>query len=137
MANSNKVLGGGNGSKPVITGFSVNSGDVTDNLTNDRTLALTGSGKKYVTVSVYAGDLLLGTTTSDANGDWDFTTVALADGVYSFTAVAYNGPNMNSSDPFVIEIDSVPPDVSVLAAISSTCAVVCADTFTVSLPPNW
>jgi Ca2+-binding RTX toxin-like protein len=73
---------------PVIASFSTDSGTVGDGITNDHTLALTGTAEANSKVSVYDRTLLLGTATASGSGAWSYTTGTLLDGTHSFTATA-------------------------------------------------
>jgi len=53
--------------------------------TDDNTPTLSGTAELGSTVSVYDGDILLGTVTADAGGAWSFTPAALSNGAHSFT----------------------------------------------------
>ncbi|WP_141521535.1 Ig-like domain-containing protein [Novosphingobium sp. PC22D] len=103
--------GGGTGT-PVIETVTDDFGAITGpiaegGVTDDRLPTVAGSNAgASVTVSVYDGDTLLGTTTSDADGDWSFQVeVALAEGAHSLTAEAGG----NSSEPFVFDVDTTAP----------------------------
>jgi endoglucanase len=75
---------------PAIISYSPNRGTVSDNMTDASVLTLTGLGAGDSTVNVYDGAALLGTTTSNANGAWNFMTAVLATGAHSFTAIEIN-----------------------------------------------
>ncbi|WP_052767905.1 Ig-like domain-containing protein [Enterobacter cloacae] len=80
---------------------SLASGDLTD----DRTPTLHGKAEAGVTVFVYDGVQLLGTTTADATGNWSFTPAAnLLDGEHQFNAVARDpaGNQSTVSDNFTL-----------------------------------
>ncbi len=53
--------------------------------TDDNTPILSGTAELGSTVSVYDGDILLGTVTAGAGGAWSFTPAALSNGAHSFT----------------------------------------------------
>lgn len=80
---------------------SLSSGDLTD----DRTPTLHGKAEAGVTIFVYDGVQLLGTTTADATGNWSFTPAAnLLDGEHHFNAVARDpaGNQSTVSDNFTL-----------------------------------
>ena len=54
--------------------FSSDSGVVGDGITNDKTLALTGTAEANSTVKVYDGADALGTATANGSGAWSYTT---------------------------------------------------------------
>lgn len=93
--------------KPAITEFSVESGIKGDRLTNNPTVTLIGVAEANVVVGICAGGILLGMARSDESGNWSFTTPALADGDYGFTAETGKGWDRQFSDPFIVSIDSV------------------------------
>jgi hypothetical protein len=73
--------------KPVIASFSTDSGTVGDGVTNDHTLALTGTAEANSTVKVYDGTKLLGT--ANGSGAWSYTTGTLLDATHIFTGDGY------------------------------------------------
>ncbi|MES2113910.1 MAG: DUF4347 domain-containing protein, partial [Pseudomonadota bacterium] len=75
---------------PVITGFADNSGSTLDTVSNDNTPTFTVTAAADVTVSIYQGGVLAGTATQTAphSGVYTYTSAALADGSYDFTAKA-------------------------------------------------
>jgi parallel beta-helix repeat protein len=87
---------------PVITGDTVDINAVT----------LTGTAEPNSTINVYDNSAQLpGSATTDANGQWIFTTGLLANGSQSFTATATDaGLNVSqpSSPPFVINVNAPP-----------------------------
>lgn len=65
------------------------SGTVGDGITTDSTPRLTGSGAEAgATVTLYGGDLKIGTATVDANGHWDtVVNIELGAGTHQITAL--------------------------------------------------
>ncbi|AZD35976.1 T1SS secreted agglutinin RTX [Pseudomonas chlororaphis subsp. aurantiaca] len=80
-------------------------------VTDDTTPTLNGHAEAGSLVSVFNHGQLLGTAKADANGAWQFTPDALADGEYVFTVRATDAAgNIGlSSPPYVITIDTVSP----------------------------
>jgi len=74
--------------KPVISSFSDDTGVANDGITKDQTITLTISAEPASSVDVFAGGQLLGKATEISAGTFSFTTAALADGAYQFTAKA-------------------------------------------------
>ncbi|MBK5344651.1 hypothetical protein JFU48_25125 [Pseudomonas sp. TH49] len=77
----------------------LNSGALTD----DRTPTLSGKAEAGVTVFIYDNGQLIGTSVTDANGDWALTPASdLNDGTHDFTAVARDlaGNLSTQSDTF-------------------------------------
>ena len=81
--------------------------------TNDATPTLLGSAEPGSTVRIYDNGKLIGTTTAGADGKWSFTpSTPLADGAHTFSATATDKDNntSSSSNPIVVEIDTIAPD---------------------------
>ncbi|MBK5344656.1 Ig-like domain repeat protein [Pseudomonas sp. TH49] len=81
-----------------LTG-ALSSGDVTD----DTRPEISGSSESSATVVIYDRGVEIGRVQADDQGKWTFTPdTALADGEYSFTAIAVNaaGNSSPTSEPF-------------------------------------
>jgi alpha-tubulin suppressor-like RCC1 family protein/subtilisin family serine protease len=88
----------------------------TDDLTRDATPTLSGVAEAGSTVKVYDGTSLLGTTTTDSTGSWNFTpSGALADGEHQLKAVATNAANYESpaSAILIVTVDTQGPSGTV------------------------
>jgi hypothetical protein len=80
--------------RPVLAAASDSGTSNTDGITNIKTPTITGSGAGAgVTVNVYEGDTLLGTTVANGSGNWSFTVgsqggylASFADGGHTLTA---------------------------------------------------
>ncbi|SHN17190.1 Concanavalin A-like lectin/glucanases superfamily protein [Chitinophaga sp. CF418] len=99
---------------PVITAFSSDNGlSSIDNITNDNTLVLSGTGQASATITVYRADIgSIGTTTVNASGNWTFnyTGTSLTDGTYAFTATATTGSQTSAaSQTYTITVDLTAP----------------------------
>ncbi|WP_238158686.1 Ig-like domain-containing protein, partial [Trabulsiella odontotermitis] len=84
-------------------------------VTNDNTPTLSGKGLIGGTISVYDNGTLLGTTTVDSNGSWNFTPgTALADGNHNFTATVTDGVGRVSpaTGGFNIVVDTAAPSAA-------------------------
>ncbi len=95
-----------------------------DNITNNTTPAIEGTGEAGSLLRLFKGEQLVGQTTAYADGSWLQTSAALSDGLYSFTAQAEDlaGNLSASSDQLAIAIDttaSAPTDLELLAASDS------------------
>ena len=79
--------------------------------TDDNTPTLTGTAEAGATVSIYDGSTLLGTVVVGADGNWSFTSPALAEGQHSFTTTVTDaaGNTSGSSDPITFIVDTVAP----------------------------
>ena len=108
--------------KPVIAFFSTDSGTVGDGITNDHTLALTGTAEANSKVSVYDGAMLLGTATTNASGAWSYTTGTLLDATHSFSATATDaaGNASTASTALVVTVIPTPVDASRARSRSTT-----------------
>ncbi|WP_106419796.1 Ig-like domain-containing protein [Salinicola tamaricis] len=94
------------------------SGDIS----NDNTPALSGSAEPGSSISVFAGGVLLGTTMTDAEGNWSFTPDALADGSYDFTVTATDaaGNTSQESASFSLNIDATAPTAPTISLATDT-----------------
>ncbi|WP_103567412.1 Ig-like domain-containing protein [Campylobacter concisus] len=91
-------------------------------ITNDNTPTLSGKATANATISVFDGEgesaPLLGTTTTDADGNWSYTpTSPLADGDHKFTIeaskVAANGEELKATSTQDLTIDTVNNQLSI------------------------
>ncbi|WP_160717893.1 tandem-95 repeat protein, partial [Halodesulfovibrio sp. MK-HDV] len=82
-----------------------------DNLTNVANPVFAGSAEAFSTVTLFADGVLLGTTTTNSNGNWEFESPTLDDGVYDITATATdaNGNTSDPTPPLSVEIDLTTP----------------------------
>ena len=87
-------------------------GPITSGVPTDDTLpALQGKGPANSTITIKDGDNVLGTTTTDGNGVWNFTpTTPLLNGSHTLTVVATNpAGNSSTSGSFNLVIDTIAP----------------------------
>jgi hypothetical protein len=69
-----------------------------------------------LTVSVYDGTTLVGTTTADSSGNWSLAGVTLAEGANSLTAQATDAPgHTGTSAAFTAILDTTPPVLTITA----------------------
>ncbi|MBW8686961.1 Ig-like domain-containing protein [Chitinophaga rhizophila] len=100
---------------PVIVSITDDTGlSASDNITNDPTLRLNGTGQASAIIRLFRADIgaIAGTATVNAAGNWsfDYTGTSLADGTYSFTATATTGSNTSAASPaFTVTIDLIAP----------------------------
>ena len=81
-------------------------------LTNDNTPTLAGVTEADSVVTIRDNGTVIGTTTSDENGNWSFTPApALGEGSHSLTAsVTDNAGNISpTTPPFVVVVDTLAP----------------------------
>ena len=94
---------------PVISNYIVNG---------NSSVTFSGSAQGNSEVTVYDGQTVLGTTTTNSAGAWTYTTTALAAGTQVFTATVTNAGNTsaasNAVDP-VVAGEAGPAVVSVAA----------------------
>ena len=111
---------------PTIGSFSTDSGVVGDSITNDNTLTLTGTGEAGSTVKIYDGATLLGSAVASGTGVWSYTTVALANGGHSLTAIATDaaGNTGVASSALTVTIDTAAPVAPTMASFSTDSGVV-------------
>jgi Bacterial Ig-like domain len=116
---------------PVITMVTVGADSViaSGSATNDQTPTLFGTAPPDQLVTVFDGQLPIGTVQSDANGAWEFTPAALGAGTRSFTATAIDAADNESaaSNVYVVIIDieaDVPIIVSVTDNVGPTVGVI-------------
>ncbi|QPF86525.1 hypothetical protein IC762_09680 [Bradyrhizobium genosp. L] len=120
---------------PKIVSFSNDSGVANDGITNDSTLAISGTAAANATVKVFDGTTQIGTATTGSSGTWTFTTGVLADGNHSFTAKATNasGSTSTASAALAVKIDTTPPAAPTMTESANAAASAAASTKTVSL----
>ena len=81
----------------------------TDNITNDDTPTITGTGEAGATIELYSdADGLIGTTTVAGNGTWSITTGALSEGEHNLAAEQTDvaGNLSAASVPLTITVDT-------------------------------
>lgn len=102
---------------------SLANGDLTD----DRTPKIIGKAEAGMTIFVYDGVKLLGTTTANASGDWSFTTPAdLVNGEHQFNAMARDpaGNQSTLSDNFTLLVGEDRTPAPTLGSVSDTTGTV-------------
>ena len=110
------------GAAPTITGISPDTGaSPTDAITNVNRIVIAGIAANGETIDVYNNGTLIGTTTTNNQGNWTFdnTGTALADGNYTLTATAID-PDGNVSAlsyPYGVTIDTTPPPAPTISGI--------------------
>ena len=69
-----------------INPFSPDTGTTGDGATNSSTVTLTGRADAGGAITVYDGSTLLGSTTANSSGVWNFATAPLSNGTHRFAA---------------------------------------------------
>lgn len=93
--------------------------------TNDNTPTLSGTAEAGATVRIYdTNNVLVGTTTANASGNWTVTTSTLGDGPHSLTAKATDaaGNISTSSQPFGFTVDTAIPVAPTLTSVTDDVA---------------
>ncbi|EEP7606658.1 BapA prefix-like domain-containing protein [Salmonella enterica] len=95
-------------------------------ITNDNTPTLEGTGSAGAVIHIYANGQETGTTTVDTSGNWRFAiTSALTDGENRFTAIATNVKGESSeSASFTLTIDTLSPDAAVIDNVADDGATI-------------
>ncbi|MBS7789504.1 hypothetical protein KTR66_05835, partial [Roseococcus sp. SDR] len=108
------------------------TGDDDDNLTSDTTPTLSGTTEAFASVAIFRDGDLVDTVTADGDGNWSYTSAALADGSYDFTAQATDlaGNASDVSGTLTVVVDTIPPAAPVLTGAELSSAT--GDTLTVS-----
>ena len=109
---------------PAITRLDDNVGSlrgtiVKNGVTDDTTPEIFGTAGPNLTVRVFDGAVLIGTTTSNAAGDWTLTPAApLATGLHNFTATAVSAAGVESAPTgiYAITIDTTAPTLTLDSA---------------------
>jgi len=103
------------------------SGTPSDNITNDDTPTITGSGEVGATVTLFDGATSVGSAIVGAGGSWSITAPALAVGSHSITAKQTDvaGNVSAASKALVIEIDNTvtapsAPDLATASDLGSS-----------------
>ena len=105
-----------------------------DGITKDQTLMFEGTAEANSTVEVFINAVSIGTTTTDASGDWsyDHRGTSLSPGTYAITATATDafGNKSGLSSSFSVTIDVTAPVPPVIASISNDTGVSSNDRIT-------
>ena len=119
--------GGGTGggstapAAPKIVSYSNDSGTKGDGITNDNTIALSGTAAANGTVKVFDGATQIGTAKADASGAWTYTTATLSDGNHSLTAKVTDasGTTSAASSALSLTIDTTAPNAPKFGSFST------------------
>ena len=98
----------------------------TDRVTQDNTPTLTGvAPPQSVKLRVYRNGLQIGEITPDVNGNWNYTSPALPDGLYAFglTGVTSFGFEGMISATMPVTIDTTPPGTPTVKPVFQTGSV--------------
>jgi autotransporter-associated beta strand protein len=109
---------------PVFTGVQSDTGaSGSDEITQDNTLTLVGTATPNTTVTLTrVGVGVIGSTTSDASGNWsfDYSATSLPEGLARFTATATDSANNTgpASGAFNVTIDLTQPAAPVISNVT-------------------
>ncbi len=121
---------------PEITTFTFDSGIDGDRITNNNNVTLIGTATPGATVAIFDSGARIGTTTANGSGAWTFDTGPLSDGEHafavaagapgapnvptfarsSFAAVAADTSAGPTSAPYIVVIDTKPPEAPIISA---------------------
>ncbi|WBV44707.1 Ig-like domain-containing protein [Pseudoroseomonas cervicalis] len=113
---------------PSIASISPDTGSSsTDKVTAQGGITVTGTGPANASITLYSSGAQVGSTTSDASGNWvvSLSGTPLAEGSHSLTARATDtaGNQGTDSAAVTVVVDSTAPAAPVLTAISPNTAV--------------
>ena len=99
-------------SKPAPPMFLLPAGGT---VTNQNVVAFKGEAEAWSTITLFDDGEILGTTVTNAEGNFSYTTRALADRIHGFTATAIDvaGNVSDASPTTTVTVDTSPPTVSV------------------------
>lgn len=82
-----------------------------DNITKNTSPSFSGTAEANTTVTLYAGTVVIGSTTASGTGTWTITSSILAEGVYNITATATDASSNTSdhSSALTVTIDITAP----------------------------
>ena len=97
--------------------------------TSDSTPLLNGSAEPNSLVTIYDGDVVIGSATADEQGEWNFTSPTLADGTHVLSATVTDeiGNVSPRSDTFTIQVDVTPPEPVAALTLSNNAGAAIAD----------
>src|SRR5258708_6503656 len=120
-------MGAGVVSGVEVCAVSVRTGTNADNITNDNTPTVTGSGAEAgATVTLYDtnGTTVLGTAVADGSGNWSITSSALSQGSHTLTAkqtdIAGNTSGASAGLAVTIDTTAAAPSAPDLTAASDS-----------------
>ncbi len=103
--------------------------------TRDTTPVLSGLTTAGALVTLYNGDVAIGSVIADAAGQWSFTPAALADGPYAFRADTANADGSVTPSPVLnVTIDTVAPAAVTDATLTDASGAPVADDAAINSP---
>lgn len=89
-------------------------------ITNDNTPTLEGTTDANALVTIHDNGAVIGTTTADENGNWNYTpTTPLGEGFHALTATVTDaaGNVSNPTSAFELVVDTLPPAIPVITTV--------------------
>ncbi|WP_426391353.1 Ig-like domain-containing protein [Variovorax sp. R-27] len=86
--------------------------------TDDTTPTLEGKATAGAIVTVKEGTTVLGSTTTDASGNWRLALPVQGEGAHNYTATAVNAAGKNGEASFALTIDTSAPNVPAVAGVA-------------------
>lgn len=104
----------------------------TDGLTKLATPTIVGTAESFSVVTLYEGNVSVGSATADATGAFSVTTNSLAQGNHSLTALSVDraGNTSTVSSSLVLSVDLSTPQPSLLMAVASDSGISNSDHLT-------
>ncbi len=122
--------------KPILGSITDDTGiSNTDIITSDGTLIIKGTAEPLSVVNLISGPFTIGTVTTDASGDWevDLTSRSFGSGFTALATATDAAGNVSAqSDPMVITIDQVDPQVSSIVRADASPTAASSVDFTVT-----
>lgn len=103
-----------------------------DGLTKLATPTIVGTAESFSVVTLYEGNVSVGSATADATGAFSLTTNALSQGTHSLTALSVDraGNTSTVSSSLVLSVDLSTPQPSLLMAVASDSGISNSDRIT-------
>jgi large repetitive protein len=100
---------------PDLATASDSGSSTSDNLTNDNTPTLTGTGEIGSLITLYDGATPVGTATVDGSGNWSITSSVLSTGAHTLTATSTDaaGNTSGASAGLSVTIDTTAPTTTI------------------------
>lgn len=105
---------------PDIASWSPDSGKTGDGVTNAEKIILTGSAAANSTITILDGTKQIGSTKTDASGQWTYTGVGLTEGSHKFSVTATTSAGTSSASAVkIVVVDTTAPVAPTLKVSTS------------------
>jgi hypothetical protein len=112
---------GGTVVTPSIANISPDTNIAHDGVTSAKVLTLQGHAEANSVLKIFDGSTQIGTTKTDASGDWSYKTGSLTDGTHSFKAMDTDGASAGTvSGTSSMTVDSISPNAPTISAFTPT-----------------